>query len=86
MSIGIFLVSQFSLGYALTADSNPLKLISGIMGTSHTLGNFLPYGNAGTVTLIDKSEESVLSHSGVYLDATDPGNLTLTGVFFLQNV
>lgn len=87
MSISIFFVSQFPFGYALpTPDANPLKLLSGIMGTSHTLGSFLPWGNAGTVTFINSSDESLLSHSGVYLDATDPSNLTLTGIFFLQNV
>jgi hypothetical protein len=58
------------------------------MGTTHTLGNFLPWGNAGNITFLTNTEETAVGgYSGIYFDASDPGNITLTGnVFFFETV
>jgi hypothetical protein len=68
------------------ADFDPTKLISGLFGRFLPFGTFDLYENAGTVTMIDLPEESIVSGSWWYVDATDPDHQKFIGNFFLDSV
>ncbi len=62
---------------------NLLKRIQWVFWEKHENDTFSTTGNAGTITLLNSTEEGNTSSSGLYLVAS--GN-TLSGSFFLQTV